>query len=425
MSDTVLIVSGEIVRFPVANDHPLASYQQQLSVAQVSNLQDLTIVRAMAQAHPELSTDQITTAFNDALASSNIGGILQLTFPNLTVEEGATMVIDGPVTTLTAGDVIILGELIVNGSLNLTCSTLGGVARPIISSISPSGGSTRGGTQVEIWGSDFDSNTTKIYFGDTLATDQVQFTGSGYCALYSPPAASAGPVDITARVGGVFSSPTSPADVFTYVYLPGVASITVTPDALWTGETSTATVTVTLNEPATPEGTNVTLSITGPPGVTVPPSVLISPGETSATFPLTVPSSVSSGGIVVTATGPDGWPQSTTVGIYAGQIVMSLALPSDQAGLFYGDSATGTIFVNSPAPTSGGLITLEANPPGVVRVSPANVTLQAGSTSATFTLSVVSDARGFATITATYEGNSTGKRFPVNLIPRSPNGNAI
>jgi hypothetical protein len=421
MNDTILITSGEVVRFPVAYDHPLASYQKQLSVEQVSNLLDLAVVRAMVQAHPEVSTDQITAAFNDTLASSNISGIILLNFPNITVEEGATMVIDGPVTTLTAGDVIIMGELIVHGSLNLTCSTLGGVARPTISSIFPSTGSTLGGTWIEIWGSNIDSNTTEIYFGDTLATDSVQFIDGGYCTVYSPPAANAGPVDITARVRGALSSPTSPADVFTYVYLPGVASITASPNGLWAGEASTATATVTLNEPAAPEGTTVTLSVAGPPDVTVPPSVLINAGDTSATFPITVASTTGSGTVTVTATGPDGRPQSTTVGIYTGQIAMSLAWPTAQDfGPQAGDSGIGTIFVRSPAPASGGLISLTINPHFVS--IPANVPLQAGSTSATFTLSVGNDKKAIITITASYEGNSTSATFGINFTPPEPPG---
>jgi hypothetical protein len=89
MSDTVVIKSGEVVHFPVASDHPLAKYQQQLDVSQLANLHDLATVRTVTRTNPKLSTDQITAVVNGVLASSKIGSVLQLVFPNITIEEGA------------------------------------------------------------------------------------------------------------------------------------------------------------------------------------------------------------------------------------------------------------------------------------------------------------------------------------------------
>jgi hypothetical protein len=203
--------------------------------------------------------------------------------------------------------------------------------------------------------------------------------------------------------------------------MPGVASITASPDALWTGEASTPTGTVTLNEPAAPEGTTVTLGIAGPPDVTVPQSVLINAGDTSATFPITVASTASSGTVIVTATGPDGRSQSTTIGIYTGEIAMSLAWPSQEPfGPQEGDSGIGTIFVRTPAPQSGGIITLTINPEFVG--IPASVPLQVGSTSATFALSVRNSGKHIVTITASYNGNSTSTEFGINFQPPEPHG---
>jgi YVTN family beta-propeller protein len=304
-------------------------------------------------------------------------------------------------------------------------------AAPVISSISPPTGSTLGGTEVYIQGTGFDSNT-EIYFGNTPAASARPVDGglAGFVA-YSP-SASAGPVDITARAG-VLTSVISPADVFTYVYLPGVGSIDVSSNVLWAGQTITGTV--TLDEPASPEGVTVTMDIPDPAGVTVPASVVINPGETSATFPITASATVSggsgvegpgvAGAAIVYASGPDGAEnESALVEVYAGQIVV--ILPSALLigpGLVSGETATGTIVVRTPAPASGGLITLSASHADAVSI-PASVPLPGGGTSATFTLTALQVPGTFGvTISASYEGNSsTSPLFKViaHEPPRPP-----
>ncbi len=297
----------------------------------------------------------------------------------------------------------------------LWLSPTGAPAPPIISSISPPTGSTLGGTEVYIQGSGFDSST-EIYFGNTPAASArpVDDGLAGFVA-YSPPA-NAGPVDITARAG-ISTSVTSPADVFTYVYLPGAGSIDVSSNVLWAGETITGTV--TLDEPADSEGVTVTMDIPDPTGVTVPASVVINPGETSATFPITASATVSggagvegpgvAGAAIVYASGPDGTEiESPLIEVYAGQIVV--ILPSALLigpGLVSGDTATGTIVVRTPAPASSGLITLSASHADAVSI-PASLPLPGGGTSATFTLTALQVSGTFGvTISASYEGNSS------------------
>lgn len=286
---------------------------------------------------------------------------------------------------------------------------------PVISSIDPSTGSTIGGTQVLIQGSYLDG-ATAVLFGGTPGTGVSTLAGDTIEAI-SPPA-SAGPVDIIVDANVQSSSP-SPAAVFTYIYEPGVTGITVNPDILWTGQSATGTV--TLNELAPPGGTTVELVVSGieeASFVTAPATVLVPPvgapaGDTSATFTITT-SATAWGGATITAGGPDGNSLSTSVEISAGQIVLALPLPAGY--LLIGQTATGTVSVRTPAPASGGLITLSTSNSAVVSITPAVVDLPSGSTSATFTVTALS--AGDFTISANYLGDSaTTNPFVVRQEP--------
>jgi hypothetical protein len=411
MSDIVVIKSSETVRFPVTSEHPLAKHQQQFSISQLTNLNDLAIVRAKTRNIPGLSASQVETAVNGILASSNSSAILQLTFPDLTVEPGATMVCDGPITTISAGNVIVLGEILAYGSLNLSCTTLGSIAVPTISSIGPSSGSTLGGTEISIVGSGFEENI-EIYFGSTPAA-RVVVDNDGLCSATAPPVANPGPVDVTVRAFGVFSSAATPADVFTYVYTPDIVGVTLSRYFLWTGESAVGTI--TLNEPASAAGMIVTLSVSGSAGVTVPGSVAVAAGAISATFSVTAPATAAAGAATIAATDPNGTTLGVDLEVYTGQIVV--IVPGFE--LFPGDVAQGTILLRTPAPASGGVITLTVDAPKAVSI-PATVPLPGGSTSATFAITALPVTGLFAgvTVTAHYAGNSSTSAGSFNVGPK-------
>jgi hypothetical protein len=136
MANPVVIAAGTTVQFPVPSEHPLASYQQVLPVNQVTNLQDLAVVRTLTQAAPGSSTAQLTGYVNGILSSAGASGILHVTFPDITVEAGATLTFSGPISTISAGNVTVLGTIIAHGSFNLNCTQLGGTA-PIVIPIQP------------------------------------------------------------------------------------------------------------------------------------------------------------------------------------------------------------------------------------------------------------------------------------------------
>jgi hypothetical protein len=88
------------------------------------------------------------------------------------------------------------------------------VPAPTVSSVSPSSGSTAGGTQVTITGTNL-SGATAVDFGSVAATG-VSVNSAGTQITATSPAGSAGTVDVTVTTAGG-TSKTSSADEFTYV----------------------------------------------------------------------------------------------------------------------------------------------------------------------------------------------------------------
>jgi hypothetical protein len=115
---------------------------------------------------------------------------------------------------------------------------------PTVTAINPSGGPAAGGTSVAITGGGFDSTAgaTTVRFGSTPATG-VSCSSTTSCVAASP--AGSGTVDVTVTVGGQ-TSPTSPADAFTYVTSALAASYSSTPPTSWlTKQTQTYSITLT------------------------------------------------------------------------------------------------------------------------------------------------------------------------------------
>ena len=125
-NETVVINPGEVVRFPVPSGHPLARYQQLKPVSEFGNLHDLAIVRKLITDHPQITPDEIVRAVTGLLSSFATTTFLSLLFPDITVKSGGILILSGPINYVTAGKVVVQGEIQVHGSLNLFCSQLGG-----------------------------------------------------------------------------------------------------------------------------------------------------------------------------------------------------------------------------------------------------------------------------------------------------------
>ena len=106
-----------------------------------------------------------------------------------------------------------------------------------------------------------------------------------------------------------------------------------------------------------------------------------------------------------TAVGPYSAPRSVTVGgTTSPPALMGLGVsPGEVRG---GGSATGTVFISPAAPAGGTTVVLSNSNPSVAS-APASVTVPAGATQATFTITTVPVTSSFtAVITATLNGNS-------------------
>jgi trimeric autotransporter adhesin len=159
-----------------------------------------------------------------------------------------------------------------------------------------------------------------------------------------------------------------------------------------------ATGTVTLNGPAPTGGAQVALSSNNP-AATVPPSVTVAAGATSASFSVvTIPVATST---PVTLSASYGGATRTASLTVLPPAVSALSVsPTSVTG---GTGATGTVTLTAPAPSGGAQVALSDNS-GAASV-PATVTVPAGATSASFSIGTSAVAANTAvTISASYGG---------------------
>jgi hypothetical protein len=198
-----------------------------------------------------------------------------------------------------------------------------------------------------------------------------------------------------------------------------LSSLSLNPTTLTGGNSSTGTV--TLSGPAPSGGAQVALSSSDTSVATVPSSVTVAAGATSATFSVstsavtastTVTISASYAGVTKTA--------SLTVHPAAPPPPMLTSLTLSPTSVTGGNSSTGTVTLSGPAPSGGAQVALSSSDTSVAAV-PSSVTVAAGATSATFTISTGSvSASTMITISASYAGVTKAASLTVNPVPPPP-----
>lgn len=193
---------------------------------------------------------------------------------------------------------------------------------------------------------------------------------------------------LTASAGGVQKTATL------FVNPPVYNSLTLSPASVAGGSQSTGTVSFL---GAAPTGGFVVTLSSNNPLATVPASVTVSAGSSSATFPIITHAAnyTAKPSISGTFQGKTISDTLTIVGLSSVTIV-----PTSVKG---GTSATGTVKLTAAAPTGGTVVTLSDS--SASASVPASVTVAAGSTTATFTVATTTvTASTTATISATLGG---------------------
>ncbi|HEY3161196.1 MAG TPA: hypothetical protein VGJ78_19660 [Vicinamibacterales bacterium] len=237
-------------------------------------------------------------------------------------------------------------------------------------------------------------------------------TTSGLFAFNAAPVDAVTPVTISATYGPsrVTASVTVNPSVNVWV-----TSLALSPSTVTAGTSSTGTV--TLNAPAPSGGATVQLSSMSP--ATVPPTVTVPGGATTATFTVGTTSVSATTQAKLWAVLNTTWGAVLTVtpGAAGAPSLSTLSLsPTTVTG---GTSSQGTVTLSGPAPSGGSVVTLSSSNTAVATV-PASVTVAAGSTSQTFTVTTATvSAATSATITGTL-GVSRSATLTVNPAATTP-----
>lgn len=201
---------------------------------------------------------------------------------------------------------------------------------------------------------------------------------------------------VTITVASPTNGSTANANLTIFPLVP--KSLTVSPNPAVAGFSATGTV--TLNYPAV-SGHTVTLSSSDTTVATVPATVNVAAGGSTATFSITLPDSAAGKSVTLSAK-LNGVTVTTNLDVIG--ILDSLGF--SPALVLGGQPITGTVNLKLPAPAGGVVVNLSSASPAIASV-PASVTVAAGSTQKTFTVTTTKPANDTSvTITATSHGGS-------------------
>jgi hypothetical protein len=200
------------------------------------------------------------------------------------------------------------------------------------------------------------------------ATPDSGFTFAGWSGACSGTGACSVTMDAAKSVSANFNSTSTGA----------LSSLSVNPTSVVGGNSSTGTVTLTA---AATANLVVTLSSDNA-SATVPPSVTVPQGATSASFSIGT-KSVTSPTVANISAAFNGMTKIAALTVTPAPALLSLSLnPSTVVG---GSSSTGTVTLSGAAPSTGITVQLLSNRTKVATV-PSSVTVPPGATTATFSV---------------------------------------
>jgi hypothetical protein len=254
--------------------------------------------------------------------------------------------------------------------------------------VPPSGGGPQGDSNIPHgWTVSYNAGTNQFtvgapFYASIAMNYEVRFnTGSGFRSAFFDV--------IPAQIGS-----------------PQISSLTLNPTVVTGGNTSTGTV--TLDGPAPTGGATVLLASSSSVA-TVPTSVNVAEGSTSATFTIAT-NGPGDGGVFVTIYAfCGGINQTAQLQVNApphGPQLSNLSL--DAASIVGGDTATGTVTMSQAIPWERGVYVYLSSSNTSVATVPASVTVSYGQTTATFPVNTSTvSASTQVTISASYNGVRT------------------
>jgi hypothetical protein len=217
------------------------------------------------------------------------------------------------------------------------------------------------------------------------------------------------PVTVTASLNGVTTSAQ-----LTVTATPAQAPSAVTLNPTSTTGTNGSTGTVSLASPTSTD-TQIALSSGIPAIASVPASVVVPAGATSATFAVSTVAVSTTTTVTITATAGGVTKRADLTVLPAAGLSLS-ALTVNPASVQGGTSATGTATLSAPAPAGGALVTLSSS--SAAASVQTGITIPAGSSSATFTVpTTATSASTSVTITAAFGGTTQTATLTVTGAP--------
>jgi hypothetical protein len=195
---------------------------------------------------------------------------------------------------------------------------------------------------------------------------------------------------------------------------PTLSTLSLSPSTVTGGNSSQGTVTLTSAAPT--GGASVALSSSNPAVASVPPSVTVPAGSTSAAFAVTT-SSVSASTSATISAAYGGVTRTASLAVQPATTTTPAALSAlslSPTSVTAGGTSQGTVTLTAAAPSGGASVALSSGNAGVVSV-PASVLVPAGATSASFTATTGSVTSSTSvTITASYGGVTRTATLTVN-----------
>ena len=234
----------------------------------------------------------------------------------------------------------------------------------------------------------------------TVAAGATTATFSATAAASIPSIQSA---TVTATLGT--SSQTSAINLQAPVLVSGVVC---SPTSL--GQSAVSTCTVTTTQPAPTGGASVTLSSNNTL-LTVPTSVSVAAGTTTATFGATAAATIASNQTAMVTASYNSSTQTASVNLQAPLLVSGVVCSPTSLG--QSAVSTCTVTLTQSALTGGASATLSSN--NTLLTVPATVTVAAGATTATFSATAATTIVSSQTATVTASYNSSTQTASMNL----------